>query len=228
MIASDAIDSQGHKRRVLLFVHGYNVSFDDALDATARLSAEVQFPVIPVASLGHPTAHTPDIGTTRITYATSSKRFMEFLQGFLSKSQPEVDIVCHSMGAREVTSALAELGRHKARLPALHKVIFAAADIWSKEFIDVWPDLQKLDGVEFEFYASNHDLALKLSHIVHRVPRLGDASPVTAPAGGTTVDASALATFQAVGHSYILDVQGSAQAPWACGLTAISVQLAAV
>ena len=111
------------------------------------------------------------------------------------------------MGAREVTSALAELGRHGVRLPALHKVVFAAADIWSKEFIDAWPDLQRLEGVEFGFYASNHDLALRLSHIVHRLPRLGDAAPtISAPVGGMTVDASAVdSVFQAAGHSYILN-----------------------
>jgi|SRR5579859_2344972 len=206
-IGSSGIDPRGHRKRVLLFVHGYNVSFDDAVTAAARLATEVEFPVIPVAyswpSDGTYVGYWHDEEIVR----DSSSRFRNFLQELLTKSPTDVVIVCHSMGAREVTSALAELGHHGVQLPALHKVVFAAADIWSKEFMDTWPDLQKLEGVEFAFYVSNHDLALRLSHIVHKLPRLGDADPtITAPFGGITVDASAVdSVFQAAGHSYILN-----------------------
>lgn len=206
-IGPNTTDPQGRRRRVLLFVHGYNVTFNDALTATARISSEVQFPVIPVAyswpSDGSYVGYWHDEDNVR----GSSRRFMSFLEEFLKKSPTEVIIVCHSMGAREVTSALAELGRHGSRFPALQKIIFAAADISSKEFLDEWPYLQKLEGVQFGFYASDHDLALRLSHVVHRLPRLGDASPIiTAPVGGTTVDASAVdPVYQAAGHSYILN-----------------------
>ena len=135
-IRSSTIGPQGRRKRVLLFVHGYNVSFNDAVTAAARLSTEVEFPVIPVAyswpSDGTYIGYWHDEDSVR----DSSSRLMSFLQELLTNSPTEVVIVCHSMGAREVTSALAELGRHGVRLPALHKVVFAAADIWSKEFID--------------------------------------------------------------------------------------------
>jgi esterase/lipase superfamily enzyme len=200
-------DPRGRRRRVILFVHGYNVKFPDAINAAARLSTELQFPVIPVAyswpSEGSYAGYWHDEDTVR----SSSLRFMAFLQTLLTKSPAEVVIVCHSMGAREVAASLAELGRRGVKLPAQHKVIFAAGDISSQEFANLWPDIQRLDGVQFGFYASNHDLALRLSHIVHGLARLGDASPtIFAPSGGMTVDASSVdSVFQAAGHSYILN-----------------------
>jgi hypothetical protein len=110
-IKSNVTDHQGRTRRVLLFVHRYNASFNDALTATARISSEVQFPVIPVAyswpSDGTYTGYWHDEDTVR----ASSQRFMKFLREFLKNSPSEVTIVCHSMGAREVTSALVEFGR---------------------------------------------------------------------------------------------------------------------
>jgi len=204
--ATDAA-SVGKKKRIVLFVHGYNVSFAEAATSAARLSTEVQFPVIPVIydwpSNGTLTGYWHDEDQIRASFP----RFVQFLKDFVLNSPYEVIIVCHSMGSREVTSALSELGRQKVNLPQLKKVVFAAADISAVEFMNAWPDMQKLSGVQYTFYASSHDLPLRLSHIVHQVPRLGDASPIVAvPAGGTTVDASAIdSIYQALGHSYIVN-----------------------
>lgn len=206
-IAENKTDAQGRERRVLLFVHGYDVSFAGAMNAAAKLSTEVQFPVIPLAytwpSDGSYIGYWHDEDVVRASY----QRLSAFLETLLTKSPAEVVIVCHSMGAREVTSALVELIHRGMKTPALHKVVFAAGDISSQEFMEAWPELQKLNGVQFAFYASDHDLALRLSHIVHRLARLGDASPeIIAPPGGMTVDASAVdSVFQAAGHSYILN-----------------------
>jgi esterase/lipase superfamily enzyme len=176
------------------------------METAALFSTEVQFPVISIAyswpSAGTYIGYWHDEDMVR----ASSLRFRAFLQALLTKSPAEVVIVCHSMGVREVTSSLAELGRSGVQLQALHKVIFAAADISKEEFGEAWPDMKKLSGVQFGFYASSHDVAMTLSHVVHGLDRLGDASPpVMAPAGGTTVDATNVdPIYQEAGHSYIL------------------------
>jgi esterase/lipase superfamily enzyme len=114
-------------------------------------------------------------------------------------------LVCHSMGARVVATALSELGRHKTPLPALHQVIFAAADVPVSSFPEFWAGIQQIQGVKFSFYDSNHDLALRLSHIAHGEQRVGDAAPtIYTPVGAISVDASRLdSPLQAFGHSYI-------------------------
>jgi esterase/lipase superfamily enzyme len=205
-ISENNLDPRGNQRRLLLFVHGYNTSFSDAIDAAARLATEVQFPVIPLAyswpSAGSYSGYLHDEDMVK----ASALRFESFLGDLLSNSPIPVTIVCHSMGAREVTAALRSLSIRHANLRALQSVVFAAGDIYVTEFNEVWPDLRNIPNVRFAFYVSNHDLALRLSHIVHGDPRLGDASPtVNAPMGGQTMDASAVDSFfQAAGHSYIL------------------------
>jgi esterase/lipase superfamily enzyme len=196
----------GKDRRVLLFVHGYNVSFEDAVNTTARLASEMQVSVIPVAyswpSEGSFLGYWHDEDTVR----ASTVRFTEFLRNLLSKSPTEVVIVCHSMGARMVTSALSELGANHANMPALHHVIFAAADIAKSDFEEAWPSMRS-NAVAFTFYCSDRDLALRLSHIVHSYQRVGDAAPtVFAPAHATTIDASGIdSVWLGFGHSYIVN-----------------------
>lgn len=234
-IMPNRTDEIGRKRKILLFVHGYNVSFPEAMTAAAKLATVVQFPVIPIAyswpSSGTLRGYWHDEDTIRASYAG----FMDFLKDFVTRSPLDVVLICHSMGAREVTAALAEMGRSNTQLPALKQVVFAAGDVSQQEFIEAWPWLLKLRGVEYGFYVSDHDLALRLSHVVHSLPRLGDAAPtVLAPQGGVTIDASAIdSVFQALGHSYVLDspkvgsdigawIDGG-QAPRARGLIPIGV-----
>ena len=206
-IMATRTDATGRKRKIVLFVHGYNVSFPEAMTAAAKLATVLQFPVIPIAYSW------PSSGTLRgywhdeDTIRASSMGFMDFLKNFVNRSPLDVVLICHSMGAREVTAALAEMGRGDTQLPALKQVIFAAGDVSQQEFIEAWPSLLRLKGVEYGFYVSDHDLALRLSHVVHSLPRLGDAAPaVLAPPGGMTIDASAIdSVFQSLGHSYVLD-----------------------
>lgn len=196
----------GRPRRVLLFVHGYNSSFGDAVTSAALLSTEVQFPVIPMVYSW------PSAGTFRGYFKdeaqehTSEVRFTEFLKALLGQSPMEVVIVSHSMGSRLVASALFDLRKESANLSALHHVVFAASDMFTQDLSERWPKMS-VGGVSFTFYCSNHDLALKLSHIVHQDPRVGDVSPsIFAPVGAYTIDASAVdSMLRAFGHSYMID-----------------------
>jgi esterase/lipase superfamily enzyme len=205
-ISNRKADRLGKPRRVILFVHGYNVSFDDAMRSAAILSTEVQFSNIPIAYSW------PSAGTfggywhDEAEVGASDVRFTEFLKTLLSQSPVEVVIVCHSMGARLVAAALYKLGDKGTAVPTLHHVVFAASDLYTSDLAEHWPAIHVKD-VGFSFYCSNHDLALRLSHIVHRDPRVGDVSPsVYAPLGAYTIDASSVdSMWRAFGHSYIIN-----------------------
>jgi len=198
-------DKQGKRRKVFLFVHGYRVSFDDAMAATALLASEMQFPVIPVSyswiSAGTFAGYWHDADNID----ASTARFSGFLRTMVARPDTDVFIVCHSMGTRIVASALSELGRNSVKVPALRQVIFAAADIPTKGFPDLWSDMHKLPGVSYSFYDSNHDLALKLSKIANSGQRVGDTTGgITIPDGATVIDASQVdSAWQAFGHSYV-------------------------
>jgi esterase/lipase superfamily enzyme len=208
-IAKDQKDSSGRKRRVLLFIHGYNVNFEAAINATARLATEVQYSVIPVALDWTSAGHSWDYWQDEDNVRAATVDLTPFLRDFLTNSSLEVDIVCHSMGARLVTTALAQLAGNGVKLKALKRVAFGAGDISTDEFARQWPTLLGLQGVQFTFYVSDSDLALWASHVViHHIPRLGDAgSPPFIPEGGTTVDASNLRDLidDPFGHSYLYE-----------------------
>jgi esterase/lipase superfamily enzyme len=194
------------RRRVLLFVHGYHTSFEDAVDMAARLATAVQFPVVPLVyawpSEGTYLGYWHDEDTVMASFVS----FSEFLTALLNQPDYDVVIICHSMGARVVTAALSELGRHSVKLPGLKQVVYAAGDISVDQFDKDWPGMQRLKPVKFSFYASDADVPLHLSHFVHGYKRLGDASPdVHAPGGADSMDASSVdSVLQGLGHSYIV------------------------
>jgi esterase/lipase superfamily enzyme len=118
----------------------------------------------------------------------------------------DVIIVCHSMGSRIVTRSLGELARRNAKLPALKKVVFAAADINTQELDAQWPYLKQISGVQWAFYESSGDLALRLSKFVHNFRRVGESDGgVYIADGSDTIDASSTTSIlRTLGHSYII------------------------
>jgi len=196
----------GTPLRVLLYVHGYDVSQHEAAVSAATLAVSLKISVVPVfyswPSSGRKAEYWHDEDTVRTSYL----RFLPFLEHLLSDPVDEVIIVCHSMGARIVTPALGELARKGIKSPKLRKVAFAAADIDIEEFNEQWRDLRQLQDIEWNMYESSKDGALYLSHWVHSDRRLGDSDGGLYIVGGAdTIDASATAsTLQFMGHSYVV------------------------
>jgi esterase/lipase superfamily enzyme len=199
--------SQGvAKRRVLLFVHGFNVQFYEAALSLARLATSMQVPLVPMfyswPSEGKVTGYWRDEDAV----SAAAVRFTPFLEQLLSGPVDEVVIVCHSMGSRIVTRSLGELARRQAKLPALKKVVFAAADINVEEFDAQWPSLRRLSAAQWAFYESSGDVALRLSKFVHQFRRVGESDGgVYVADGGDTIDASSTTSIlRTLGHSYIV------------------------
>jgi esterase/lipase superfamily enzyme len=206
-LSKESINPYGPKRRrILLFVHGYNTSFEDAVDTAARVAVSLQFPVVPVVYSWPSRATYLGYWHDEDTVLTSFVSLAEFLKSFLNQRDFDVVIVCHSMGARLVTSALSELGRNSVKLPALKQVVYAAGDLSVEQFDKSWEGMQKIKSAQFSFYASDSDFPLHLAHFIHGYRRLGDASPdVWAPHGADSIDASSVDSFfQGLGHSYLV------------------------
>jgi esterase/lipase superfamily enzyme len=209
---------QGYPFRILLFVHGYNVSQHEAALSAARLAVSLRAPVLPLfyswPSQGRMVDYPQDEDTARTSYL----RFMPFLEHLLSCPADEIVIVSHSMGVRIVAPALGELVRRGVKMPKLSKVAFAAPDMSISEFNEQWRDLNHIPTTQWTLYESSNDLALYLSHIVHRYQRVGDSNDHRYVLSvGDTIDASATASvFQWLGHSYIVHspVVGSDLGNW--------------
>lgn len=199
-------DPAGQPRRVLLFIHGYNNGFEEAVDDAAKLAAQVQFSVIPIA-FSWPSANKfAKYGEDTDQVKISEVSFGDFLAELIKKSPVEVVVVAHSMGSRLLTAGLYHVGEVNAPHPQLKHVVYAAADIAPSDFTRHWTKF-KFNDVAFTFYSSNHDSALALSTFLHTFQRLGDASPkIIAVDGAYCIDASSVdPMLKGVGHSYVFN-----------------------
>ena len=187
----------------LIFVHGFNVSFEDAARRTAQLAHALDFRGVAFyswPSRGHALAYTWDEESARWT--------VPHLQDFLGRLARDakldtLHVVAHSMGNRCLTEALhkgADLGKCR-----VGQCVLAAPDIDAEGFRrDAAPPVLRL-AERVTLYASSRDRALLLSKGVHRYPRAGDADPgIIVLKGMDSVDASLLETDM-LGHSYYGD-----------------------
>ena len=195
------------KKSAFLFVHGYNVSFEDAARRTAQISYDLGFDGAPVfyswPSQGAAALYTVD--EQSIEWAEANLR--SFLDDFFVSSGAEnVYLIAHSMGNRALTRAIGALLAAKPELGArLTEIILAAPDIDAGVFRrDIAPVLAA-SGRPVTLYASSEDRALVASKQVHGYPRAGDsgAGLVIVP-GIETIDATGIDT-SLLGHSYFAE-----------------------
>ncbi len=187
--------------RALVFVHGYNVTFEDAARRTAQMSYDLGFAGPPIffswPSNGSKAAYAAD----EADIEWSTPHITDFLRTVADDTAAEaIYLVAHSMGNRGVTRALMQL--EPTTRARYREVILTAPDLDADIFRrDILPAIA-VEGSRITLYASSNDLALRASKTVHQSPRAGEAgaSLVVAP-GLDTIDASSVET-DFLGHSY--------------------------
>lgn len=190
--------------RAFVFVHGYNVSFEDAALRTAQIAYDLGMKSVPAFFSWPSQAETSKYTVDEAAVEWAEPHLREFLEAFADAAPwSDVVVIAHSMGTRATTRALASLLEQRTDLRArMRELVLAAPDIDAAVFKrDLLPRLQ-LANQRVTLYSSSNDKALKASRKVHGAPRAGDsgAQLVTAP-GLETVDASDIDT-DFLGHSY--------------------------
>jgi esterase/lipase superfamily enzyme len=194
-------------RDALLFVHGYNVSFEDAARRTAQIAYDLSFAGVPMLyswpSEGAVVRYPTDATNMRHTLP----RFTDFLTLALTAVEARVvHVIAHSMGNNCLAEMLKtfDAGALGAGAAALGQVIFAAPDIDSQTFVDLARQFRG-QASRFTLYASSADLALQASKKFNGYPRAGDAGPGLVIVDGVdTIDATLVDT-NLMGHAYIGD-----------------------
>jgi esterase/lipase superfamily enzyme len=193
---------------LLLFIHGYNTSFEDAAIRTAQIAYDLKFPGQTILYSWPSEAEFKLYPSDENNIGWTIPHFEEFLNLLLTSVGADmVHTIAHSMGNRIIVQALNDL--KDSILPEnaakLHNVIFAAPDVDAatfKQFVKQFQ--QKADRLTL--YASSNDKALKASMSVHGgYPRAGIAgADITIVEGLDTIDASDVDT-SFMGHSYFGD-----------------------
>jgi esterase/lipase superfamily enzyme/nucleoid DNA-binding protein len=192
------------RKEVLVFIHGFKVSFDDAVYRTAQISYDLDFKGAPILyswpSNGKLYDYTPDLNNNDNTVYN----LRAFLEDLASRSGATViHLIAHSMGNRALANALEKMSlAHPADPPQFNQIVLTAPDIDADTFTRLAKVIQSR-AERITLYASTRDMALKASKRKNgSYPRAGDCSErVVVVKGVDTVDASAVDT-NFIGHSY--------------------------
>ena len=188
---------------VLVFIHGYNVNFDEALRRTGQLGADLQFDGLlscfSWASEGVAAGYMADLNNADL----AAPRLAEFLQTLRRDVGAEtVHVIAHSMGNRVLVKALQAISVEEAH--HLKEIVMAAPDIDCAIFKAAAAGLSG-KARRYTLYGSKRDIALTVSRRIRmKYPRIGDGGRrVFVTEGMDTIDASAVSgELLELNHSY--------------------------
>lgn len=189
-------------KNLLVFIHGYNVSFDDAAKRTAQMAFDLDFPGAPIFYSWPSQADWYGYKTDKRQIELSVDHIKRFLEDLAHQSGADtINLVAHSMGNVGLTAALREINSPPDR-PLFNQVVLAAPDVDAEVFKrDIAPNIVS-KAHRTTLYTSKTDLALIASRLFNHGSRLGDSGPeiVTFP-GIETIDATKVDS-SLLGHSY--------------------------
>ncbi len=129
--AVDESVQQAAKPSMLLFIHGYNVTFDDALLRTAQLSADLEFDGVPLLYSWPSTGLVSGYLTDEENVEWSVAHLEKLLVDLKHRTKVEsIHVIVHSMGNRALLGAVERMTlRYPSEQPMLDQVVLAAPDV---------------------------------------------------------------------------------------------------
>lgn len=193
------------RKEALVFVHGFNVAFEDAARRTAQMKYDLGFegPAIFFSwpSRGQVQGYKDDLDAI----GASVDNIKDFLVDVSRDTGAStIYLVAHSMGNVGMLNALSRMSNtDRARAMArFREIILAAPDIDRDVFVrDIVPRIAGRRN-RVTLYASGNDRALQASEQINKEPRAGDTRHgIVLGSGVDTIDASDVDT-SLVGHAY--------------------------
>jgi esterase/lipase superfamily enzyme len=179
----------GNTPHALFFLHGFNVTFEEAAIRAAQIGVDLRVPGATAffswPSRGSVTAYPAD----EATIEASEQAITDFLVDFTENCGAEkVHVIAHSMGNRGLLCALQRIAAN-AEMEGKVKfgqVFLAAPDVDRDLFLDLarlYPEHAECTTL----YASDGDLPVHLSAELHDAPRAGYYPPYPVAPGVDTV-----------------------------------------
>ncbi len=172
-------------RHVLLFVHGYNTRFEEAVYKFAQIAHDAGAPVVPVLFTWPSRGRLFDYVYDRES-ATYSRDGLESLLQAMAKD-PNVNaisILAHSMGNFVTVEALRQMTiRNGGMSPKIRDIMLASPDIDFDVFRRQIAEIEASDkSPPVTLFVSDDDKALAASSLIAgNEPRLGEIDPHVEP-----------------------------------------------
>lgn len=195
-----------NERILLIFLHGFNVSFDHAAKRAAQLGVDLGIRGATAFFSWPSKGSLYKYHVDEASIEASERHISQFLLEMSERSGAHgIHLIAHSMGNRGLLRAFHRLTRQtKERIgDSLKQVILAAPDIDEELFRDL-SDVYHSMATRTTMYVSSKDLALHSSGIIHDHPRAGYTPPVTVVEGVDTVEVSNI-DLTYLGHGYVAD-----------------------
>lgn len=200
----DSLIREHNRKSALIFVHGFNNSFENAVYRNAQMLWDLKYDGLPVLySWGSKGDGVSDYGFDRDSALFARDGFIKLVQKLQNELQIErIDVLAHSMGNLVVIDALST-NALTAKPVQLDQLVMAAPDIELEGFKKTVPVLKQITK-GMTLYASSADKALLASSALQKFPRAGGVpadGPVSLP-DLDTIDVSKLGDeFLGLNHS---------------------------
>jgi esterase/lipase superfamily enzyme len=167
----------GMPRKVLVFIHGYNTTFDDAVRKTAQLAGDLNLVSCDGEAHGVVIAYSWPAQGSLWSYLADEENvewtqqrlapFLRSLSRVCREERAELHLVAHSLGARALVRTLADLtAAGNSRGTLIDQVILLAPDMGKGLFDQYVERLLPMAG-HLTIYVSSRDRALSLSSFLH-------------------------------------------------------------
>src|SRR5271166_7169142 len=172
-------------RHVLLFVHGYNTRFEEAVYRFAQIAHDAGAPVVPVLFTWPSRGKLFDYVYDRES-ATYSRDALESLLQQMVKNPnvTQISILAHSMGNFVTVEALRQMViRNRGMSPKIKDIMLASPDIDFDVFRRQIAEIEASDkSPPVTLFVSKDDKALAASSLIAgTTPRLGEIDPHAEP-----------------------------------------------
>ncbi len=194
---------------VLLFVHGFNNRYEDAVFRLAQIVHDSGAQATPILFTWPSRARVFDYNYDRESTNYSRTALEDTLRTLANSPHvKDVTILAHSMGTWLTMESLRQMGIRDGKIaPKIENVILASPDIDLDVFAKQWVDMGKARP-KFTVFVSQDDRALAVSRLISGdVSRLGAIDPTAEPyrtqlerAGITAIDLTKVETEDGLHH----------------------------
>lgn len=196
------LKSESNKKRLMVFVHGYNVSFQDAIFKSAQIKYDLGYEW-PLVLFSWPSkSSVKSYVSDKESALNSSVALASLLKTISEMDIDEVVVIGHSMGTFCLAEALRELN---IKNNPFQRLVLAAADIQKQAFFERYCETIKASFNMVSLYASSSDKALIASNMINESERVGDTrNGIVVVDGIESIDMSELDdNLFSLGHSYV-------------------------
>ena len=207
-LQSELGDLPDDDRQALVYLHGYNVAFEDAALRAAQMGFDLKVPGVTAFYSWPSSASFEGYFADQDRIEASEPQIAEFLIRMVRESGArKVHLLAHSMGNRGLARAIQRIAAQASEAGDVRfgQIILAAPDVsvgLFKEIAQVYPQLSERTTL----YASAKDRALAMSKFLQDATRAGFTPPITVVPGIDTVEVTDI-DVTLLGHGYYGDAE---------------------